>query len=86
MARHATLRHGRCVTLARISGRRNEPGRGVLRSLLPLIERAGIATAAEIDIDTLAVRMHADAVAHERVMFLPRVVGAWTAVPSTRPG
>ena len=54
---------------------------GVLRSLLPLIERTGIASAAEIDIDTLAVRMHEDALIHERVMFLPRVVGAWTALP-----
>ena len=54
---------------------------GVLRSLLPLIERTGIASPAEIDIDTLAVRMHEDALVHERVMFLPRVVGAWTALP-----
>jgi hypothetical protein len=41
----------------------------------------GIAGAAEIDIDTLAVRMHEDALMHERVMFLPHVVGAWTALP-----
>jgi 2-polyprenyl-3-methyl-5-hydroxy-6-metoxy-1,4-benzoquinol methylase len=54
---------------------------GVLRSLLPWIERTGIASAAEIDIDTLAVRMHEDALTHERVMFLPRVVAAWTALP-----
>ena len=53
---------------------------GVLRSLLPLVERMGIASAMEIDIDTLAIRMHEEAVEHERVMFLPRVVGAWTAV------
>lgn len=53
---------------------------GVLRSLLPLVERTGIASAMEIDIDTLAIRMQEDAVEHERVMFLPRVVGAWTAV------
>ena len=57
---------------------------GVLRSLLPLIERTGIATASEIDIDTLAARMHEDALAHERVMFLPRLVGAWTALPGTQ--
>ena len=60
------------------------PGYGymvrVLRSLLPFIERAGIASAAEIDIDTLANRLHEDALTHERVMFLPRVVGAWAAV------
>jgi 2-polyprenyl-3-methyl-5-hydroxy-6-metoxy-1,4-benzoquinol methylase len=39
------------------------------------------ASAAEIDIDTLAVRMYEDALMHERVMFLPRTVGAWTALP-----
>jgi 2-polyprenyl-3-methyl-5-hydroxy-6-metoxy-1,4-benzoquinol methylase len=49
----------------------------VLRSLLPLIERSGIADVAEIGIDTLAARLRADAVANERVTFLPRVVGAW---------
>jgi len=54
---------------------------GVLRSLLPLIERAGIASAADIEIDTLVIRLHEDALAHERVTFLPRVVGASAAVP-----
>jgi len=49
----------------------------VLRSLLPLIERSGSADVAEIGIDTLAARLRADAVANERVTFLPRVVGAW---------
>jgi 2-polyprenyl-3-methyl-5-hydroxy-6-metoxy-1,4-benzoquinol methylase len=49
----------------------------VLRSLLPVIERSGIAEKREIGIDTLADRLHADAVSHERVAFLPRVVGAW---------
>jgi ubiquinone/menaquinone biosynthesis C-methylase UbiE len=53
---------------------------GVLRSLLPFIERTGIATAAEIGIDTLAVRLRDDAVANERVTFLPRLVGAWTKI------
>ena len=53
---------------------------GVLRSLLHFIERTGIATAAEIGIDTLAVRLRDDAVANERVTFLPRLVGAWTKV------
>jgi len=53
----------------------------VLRSLLPVIERRGIATATEIGIDTLADRLREDAVAHERVSFLPRVVGAWARLP-----
>jgi SAM-dependent methyltransferase len=53
---------------------------GVVRSLLPLIEREGIASAAEIDIDTLTDRLREDSVARERVTFLPRVVGAWTSI------
>ena len=48
-----------------------------LRSLLPLIERRGIASVEEIGIDTLAERLSADAVANDRVTFMSRVVGAW---------
>jgi ubiquinone/menaquinone biosynthesis C-methylase UbiE len=53
----------------------------VLRSLLPFIERSGIAKAAEIGIDTLAARLRDDAVANARVAFMPRAVGAWTRTP-----
>jgi hypothetical protein len=53
---------------------------GVLRSLLPFIERTGIATAAEIGVDTLAARLRDDAVANDRMTFLPRLVGAWTKI------
>jgi len=49
----------------------------VLRSLLPSIERNGIANSAEIGIDTLVERLRADAVANDRVVFLSRAVGAW---------
>jgi len=51
---------------------------GVLRSLLPLIERTGIASASQVEIDTLARRLKEDALAHERVLFPPRMIGAWT--------
>ena len=54
-----------------------------LRSLLPLIERGGVASATEIGIDTLADRLKDDAVANERVIFLPRMVGAWARVAPT---
>ena len=57
----------------------------VLRSLLPLIERSRIANVAEIDIDTLAARLRDDAVANERVSFLPRVVGAWARLSQAPP-
>ena len=49
----------------------------VLRSLLPTLERNGVATATEIEIDTLAERLREDAVARHAVMFTPRLVGAW---------
>jgi hypothetical protein len=49
----------------------------VLRSLLPLIERTGIAKVEDIGIDTLAQRLLDDAVANERVAFMSRMVGAW---------
>ena len=49
----------------------------VLRSLLPTIERRGIASNEEIGISTLAERLRDDAVANDRVLFMSRVVGAW---------
>jgi ubiquinone/menaquinone biosynthesis C-methylase UbiE len=55
---------------------------GVLRSLLPPMERAGLASAQEVAIDTLAARLRQDATANEIVMFLPRMVGAWSRLPS----
>ena len=50
----------------------------VLRSLLPTAERYGVTTAAQAGIDTLATRLLEDALANERVTFLPRMVSAWT--------
>jgi ubiquinone/menaquinone biosynthesis C-methylase UbiE len=52
----------------------------VMRSLLPMAERYGITTAAQVGIDTLATRLLEDALANERVTFLPRMVSAWTKV------
>ena len=49
----------------------------VLRSLLPAVERSRVATATEIEIDTLANRLREDAIARHAVMFAPRLVGAW---------
>jgi len=46
------------------------------------VERAGLASAAEVAIDTLADRLRQDATANEMVMFLPRMVGAWSRLPS----
>ena len=54
----------------------------MVRSMLPLIEKAGIATAEEIDVATLTDRLRNDAVTGERLLFPPRVVNAWTRLPA----
>jgi ubiquinone/menaquinone biosynthesis C-methylase UbiE len=50
------------------------------RSLLPLMLRFGVATAAEIDIDTLSTRIKDAVVAANAVFLLPALVGAWARV------
>ena len=46
-------------------------------SLLPLIEAYGIATAEQVDLDTLAERLRAEVVASKRPLLLPPHVTAW---------
>jgi ubiquinone/menaquinone biosynthesis C-methylase UbiE len=54
----------------------------VLRSVIPTLERAGIATEAEIDPDTLEARLKTDLTATGGIMISIVVVGAWSR---TRP-
>jgi len=51
---------------------------GIARTLLPVMEKAGIATAAEVGIDSLAARLREDAVAREATVYAPPLIGAWT--------
>jgi SAM-dependent methyltransferase len=51
-----------------------------LTSLLPKMESYGVANAAEVDLDTLAARLHRAAVAGDHCIFMPRLVGAWARV------
>lgn len=53
----------------------------VAASLLPMIERAGVATAAEVGIGTLAARLQEEARACDGVMISPSIIGAWTRKP-----
>jgi ubiquinone/menaquinone biosynthesis C-methylase UbiE len=50
---------------------------GVLRSLLPVLERGGITTPAHVQIDDMAERLRNEAVAHDACIMLPPLVGAW---------
>ena len=48
-----------------------------LRSVMPLLERFGIATAQEVDVDTYAERVRAEVVGQHSYVVLPLMVGAW---------
>jgi hypothetical protein len=52
-----------------------------IRTLSPAMQRFGIASAAEVDIESLAARLHSEAVAAEAVVMAPPAIGAWTRVP-----
>lgn len=48
-----------------------------IRSLLPMIEKMGVATREDVDIDTLADRLRAEVTAKAAVAHSPIFVGAW---------
>jgi SAM-dependent methyltransferase len=52
----------------------------IIRTLVPQIERLGVATAREIDAETLASRMKAEAAANGSVIIGRSEVGAWSRV------
>lgn len=52
----------------------------VVRTLLPAIEATGVATAAEVDIDTLEQRIAQHQIDNDLVFTPPTLVGAWTRV------
>jgi SAM-dependent methyltransferase len=54
---------------------------GVIRSILPLMETFGIATAEEVDIDTLTDRLREETVAGGGVVALQMIVGAVARKP-----
>lgn len=54
-----------------------------LRSLLPAIEAAGSATAAQVDVDTLADRIRDQVIAADATITTVSLVAAWTRVPTT---
>jgi len=70
---------------ARISGGHNSPHpeylAGIISSLLPELERHGIAKSDEVGIETLASRLQMELADSDTVSILPSLVGAWTRKP-----
>ena len=54
-----------------------------IRSLLPMMERFGVASASDVDIDTLGTRLQEALVAEQGTMLPPCVVGTWSRVAVT---
>jgi hypothetical protein len=50
---------------------------GVVNSLLPAIERHGLAAATDIDVGTLRQRITDELLVHDAVIAPPILVGAW---------
>jgi 2-polyprenyl-3-methyl-5-hydroxy-6-metoxy-1,4-benzoquinol methylase len=65
-----------------IGGGPENPGYGlvteVIQTVLPLLERFKIATAAEVDLPTLVQRMRGEVVACKGVTLSPALIGAWS--------
>jgi SAM-dependent methyltransferase len=54
----------------------------VTQSLLPAMEKLGIARASEIDAPTLAQRLRQEAIATQAVLVAPALIGAWSRTHS----
>jgi hypothetical protein len=50
----------------------------VIRSLLPVLEKSGIATAAQVEIGSLRERIQQEILAAGGVAMTPSLIGAWT--------
>jgi hypothetical protein len=56
----------------------------VVRSLLPVMEKFGIATAAEVEIDSLSLCIRNEVLAKDGVIVAPSLIGAWARHPGRR--
>jgi ubiquinone/menaquinone biosynthesis C-methylase UbiE len=70
---------------APVGGGENWPGYAyvadTVRSLLPMLEQMGLVSAEDVDVETLADRLRAEALGQRGVQMLPIVIGAWARKP-----
>ena len=79
--REAGLPAPQMLQAARVEGGADSPIYAqvaqITRTLLPLMERTGVASAADVQIETLAARLRDEAVAQDAVLVFPPLIGAW---------
>jgi SAM-dependent methyltransferase len=82
--RAAGLPGPRLVMEARVAGGPHAPAWGwanVILGIVPLMERLGVTTSAELDPGTLADRLLAEVLACDGCVYGPPMTGAWTTRP-----
>ncbi len=79
---NAGLAAPRMILGARVEGGRDSEGFEILtqttRSLLPMMEKFGIATPEEVGVETMAERLRDAVTAAGSAVVLPHLIGAWT--------
>jgi SAM-dependent methyltransferase len=82
--REAGLAAPRMIAASRIESGPDSPAYAavarVVSSAAPMMERLGVATTAELELDTLESRLRDEITRAEALVFMPRFVGAWTRV------
>jgi 2-polyprenyl-3-methyl-5-hydroxy-6-metoxy-1,4-benzoquinol methylase len=78
---HAGLPQPQMQLRAKVGGAPDFPAHeyvsDIVASLLPMMERFGVATAATVEVDTLAARLGTEMISMDGVTILPSLVGAW---------
>jgi hypothetical protein len=54
----------------------------IAASLLPMMERYGVANAAQVEIETLAERLNDEMQSRDGIAILPSIVSAWARIPA----
>ena len=54
---------------------------GLIRSIVPMIERYGVSTADDVDVATLEDRLRAEVVGANATVAFPSIVSAWSRRP-----
>jgi ubiquinone/menaquinone biosynthesis C-methylase UbiE len=80
--RDAGLPSPKMLAMSRVETGDDSPGYAylaqTLKSLLPMIEKTGVATKEQVDIETLAARLKEESVARGAVLHMPELIAAWT--------
>ena len=79
---HADAELSRLMEQSKFFGLLTEQVLTITRTLMPVIEKTGLATAADVDLNTLEERLRGEAVERNATIVAPPLVGAWVRRPA----